>query len=131
MKARRHPQIRPHQSADGVRIGKIDHSGLVRKEVARPDGKPAGRDEGIELVNVRSSWVGWFLHHPQDCGWGSGTTSGTSASELNRSRASCWMLLRCAAAIPSRLRTRPSGISIFRFAIYPHPSALLYARRET
>src|ERR1022692_1775023 len=76
MKARSHPQIRPHQSADGVRIEKTDPSGLVRKEVARADRKPAGRDEGIEFVNVRSSWVGWFLHHPQDCDWGSGTTFG-------------------------------------------------------
>ena len=41
----------------------------------------------------------------------------SSTSELNCSRASCWTLLRRAAAIPSRLRARSSGISIFRFAI--------------
>src|ERR1017187_6853022 len=41
----------------------------------------------------------------------------TSTSELNCSRASCWTLLRCADAIPARLLTRSSGISIIRFAI--------------
>jgi len=34
------------------------------KKVARPDGKPAGRYGGIELVNIRRTRVGRFSHRP-------------------------------------------------------------------
>jgi hypothetical protein len=52
--------------------------------------------------------------------------SGMAAtSELNCSRASCWTLLRRAAAIPSRLRAKSSGISMIRFAICAHSLFLL------
>src|ERR1019366_5398886 len=58
--------------------------GSVRKEVTCPDRKPAGSDEGIEFLDVRSRWVGCFLHGAQDRGWGSGTTFGDVFDERNQ-----------------------------------------------
>src|ERR1017187_2403363 len=59
--------------------------GSARKEVTCPDRKPAGSDDGIEFVDVRSRWVGCFLHRAQHRGWGSGTTFGDVFDERNES----------------------------------------------
>jgi hypothetical protein len=59
-----------------------------------------------------ASLAGWWRAEPARH---SGLPS--TSRVVNRSTASCWTLLCCAAAIPSRPRASSSGISIIRFAI--------------
>ena len=51
------------------------------EKLARPDGKPASQYGGIELVDIRGTRVGRFLHRPQDRCRGSSASFGDDFDE--------------------------------------------------
>ena len=121
-----HPQVLSHRGADRVGIEKIDHDGsLGKKSRVRTANRPAIMAASSSSTSAELGCGGSCIARRTAVGDPRRFPGVTPMSELNCSRANCWMLFRCAAAIPSRLRTRSSGISMVRFAILcipPTPS---------
>ena len=88
-----------------------------KRSHARTGSRPAAMTASNSSISAELRCGGSSMTRKTAAGDPARTPGLTSTSELNCSRASCWTLLRCAAAIPARLRTSSSGISIIRFAI--------------
>jgi len=98
-----------------VRMGRVLHGHASPR--VRMGSRPASMAASSSSTSAELGWGGSCIARRTAVGDPARDLGTTSTSELNRSRASCWMLLRCAAAIPSRLRTTWSGTSMFKFAI--------------